>query len=100
MEMDDPKSQVKIKISDITLCYFQQFQKDFGLFLKSRSVELTIGATMFLTMLGRQSQDHTDGNKRVLWEALAESFSSLVSQVCVVFNLYLLVHYTHTTLKH
>ncbi|KAK7260230.1 hypothetical protein RIF29_26105 [Crotalaria pallida] len=41
--------------------YFEQFQKDFKLFLKSRAEELMLGGTMIVTMMGRENT-HDIGN--------------------------------------
>ena len=61
--------------------YFQQFRKDFSLFLKSRSEELIRGGRMALVMLGRKTDDHHDQTTSFLWEVLAQSFALMVSKV-------------------
>ncbi|ONK60751.1 uncharacterized protein A4U43_C08F22170 [Asparagus officinalis] len=60
--------------------YFNQFQRDFSLFLKSRSEELINGGRMALAMSSRKSIDCFDKNTTLLWDLLAQSFALLVSQ--------------------
>ncbi|KAJ6851129.1 salicylate carboxymethyltransferase-like [Iris pallida] len=64
--------------------YFEQFQKDFNMFLRSRSQELVVGGRMVLSMLGRRSHDiHKKINEFPLFEALRKSLSIFVSQKLV-----------------
>ncbi|RLM93336.1 salicylate carboxymethyltransferase-like [Panicum miliaceum] len=56
------------------------FQRDFGLFLKSRAAEVVPGGRMVLAMLGRQTEGYIDRRTTFLWELLSESFAALVSQ--------------------
>nr|CAD1823694.1 unnamed protein product [Ananas comosus var. bracteatus] len=67
----------------VATAYFAQFQKDFSLFLRSRSAEVVSGGRMVLAMLGRQTQDHADKRTSFLWELLAQSFAIMVSQEIV-----------------
>ncbi|KAJ6805770.1 salicylate carboxymethyltransferase-like [Iris pallida] len=61
--------------------YFEQFQEDFSMFLRSRSQELVVGGRMVLSMLGRRSHDiHKKINEFPLYEALSKSLSIFVSQ--------------------
>ncbi|XP_073003033.1 probable methyltransferase TCM_000336 [Typha latifolia] len=64
----------------VAMAYFKQFQKDFSLFLKSRSAEVVSGGKMVLAMLGRQTEDYTDKRTTYLWELLAQSLAMMVSQ--------------------
>ncbi|CAD5191615.1 unnamed protein product [Musa acuminata subsp. malaccensis] len=64
----------------VALAYFEQFQKQFSLFLKSRSEELHLGGRMVVAMLGRTTDDHSDKSTRVLWEVLDQSFAIMISQ--------------------
>ncbi|RWW39017.1 hypothetical protein BHE74_00055693, partial [Ensete ventricosum] len=64
----------------VTLAYFEQFQKEFSIFLKSRSAELHLGGRMVVAMLGRTTDDHSDKSTRVLWEVLDQSFAIMISQ--------------------
>ncbi|KAJ6851167.1 salicylate carboxymethyltransferase-like [Iris pallida] len=64
--------------------YFEQFQEDFSMFLRSRSQELVVGGRMVLSMLGRRSHDiHKKINEFPLYEALSKSLSIFVSQKLV-----------------
>lgn len=65
----------------VSLAYFKQFQKDFSLFLKSRSVELHFEGRIVILMLGRRTEDHSDKSTTVLWELLDQSLAIMVSQV-------------------
>ncbi|KAJ6833533.1 salicylate carboxymethyltransferase-like [Iris pallida] len=61
--------------------YFEQFQEDFNMFLRSRSQELVVGGRMVLSMVGRRSHDiHKKINEFPLFEALRKSLSIFVSQ--------------------
>ncbi|XP_018677832.2 probable methyltransferase TCM_000336 [Musa acuminata AAA Group] len=64
----------------VSLAYFKQFQKDFSLFLKSRSVELHFEGRIVILMLGRRTEDHSDKSTTVLWELLDQSLAIMVSQ--------------------
>ncbi|KAJ6805777.1 salicylate carboxymethyltransferase-like [Iris pallida] len=64
--------------------YFEQFQEDFNMFLRSRSQELVVGGRMVLSMLERRSHDiHKKINEFPLFEALRKSLSIFVSQKLV-----------------
>ncbi|KAG6487261.1 probable methyltransferase TCM_000336 [Zingiber officinale] len=60
--------------------YFNQFRKDFSVFLKSRSAELQFGGRIGIAMLGRESEDHSDRSTAILWDVLDQSFAILASQ--------------------
>ncbi|KAG6483327.1 hypothetical protein ZIOFF_059971 [Zingiber officinale] len=60
--------------------YFNQFRKDFSVFLKSRSAELQFGGRIGIAMLGRESEDHSDRSTTILWDVLDQSFAILASQ--------------------
>lgn len=65
----------------VPLAYLRQFQRDFGLFLRSRAAEVVPGGRMVLAMLGREAQGCIDDKRTTfLWELLSESFAALVSQ--------------------
>jgi jasmonate O-methyltransferase len=61
--------------------YFLQFQKDFSLFLKSRSEEVVPGGRMVLSLMGRESMDPTTEESCDHWELLALALMSMVSEV-------------------
>ncbi|XP_021300864.1 salicylate carboxymethyltransferase [Herrania umbratica] len=64
----------------VSQAYWNQFQEDFSLFLKSRSVELVTGGRMVLILLGRIGQDHVDRGNSFFWEILSRSLATSVSQ--------------------
>ncbi|XP_042497474.1 probable methyltransferase TCM_000336 [Macadamia integrifolia] len=75
----------KIYISEsspplVSEAYLMQFQEDFSLFLRSRSLELKSGGRMVLILLGRTDPHHTHSANSLLWELLSRSFAILVSQ--------------------
>ncbi|KVI02836.1 SAM dependent carboxyl methyltransferase [Cynara cardunculus var. scolymus] len=45
---------------EVSKAYFEQFQEDFSLFLRSRSKELIVGGRMVLILLGRRDRSHGD----------------------------------------
>ncbi|GER47534.1 S-adenosyl-L-methionine-dependentmethyltransferases superfamily protein [Striga asiatica] len=60
--------------------YLKQFQKDFFLFLKSRSQEVVSGGRMVLIFLARSGPGHVDRGNSFFWELLYQSFATLVNQ--------------------
>ncbi|OMO56926.1 SAM dependent carboxyl methyltransferase [Corchorus capsularis] len=64
----------------VSEAYWNQFQEDFSLFLKSRSEELVTGGRMVLIILGRIGQDHVDRGNSFFWEILSRSLAISVSQ--------------------
>ncbi|XP_057499269.1 S-adenosyl-L-methionine:benzoic acid/salicylic acid carboxyl methyltransferase 3-like [Actinidia eriantha] len=60
--------------------YYEQFQKDFSLFLKCRSEELVSGGRMVLTILGRKSDDPSSKEGCYIWELLATALNEMVSE--------------------
>ncbi|WVZ69148.1 hypothetical protein U9M48_017984, partial [Paspalum notatum var. saurae] len=66
----------------VPAAYLRQFQRDFGLFLRSRAAEVVPGGRMVLAMLGRQTAagDIEDRRTTFLWELLSESFAALVAR--------------------
>ncbi|CAO2166070.1 unnamed protein product [Urochloa humidicola] len=81
----EPINKGKMYISStsplaVPISYHRQFQRDFGLFLRSRAAEVVAGGRMVLAMLGRQTEGYIDRRTTFLWELLSESFAALVSQ--------------------
>ncbi|KAL2532535.1 Salicylate/benzoate carboxyl methyltransferase [Abeliophyllum distichum] len=60
--------------------YYEQFQKDFSMFLKCRSEELVSGGRMVLTILGRKSEDPTSKECCYIWDLLAMALKQMVSE--------------------
>ncbi|KAJ6800259.1 salicylate carboxymethyltransferase-like [Iris pallida] len=63
--------------------YFEQFQKDFSLFLTSRSQEVVGGGRIVISMIGRKRHGSHKKNELSVFEALGKSFSILVTQKLV-----------------
>nr|UMB49583.1 salicylic acid methyltransferase [Carica papaya] len=63
---------------NVMRAYYEQFQKDFGYFLKCRSEELVAGGRMVLTFLGRSSQDPSSKEGCYIWELLATALNDMV----------------------
>ncbi|KAJ4963173.1 hypothetical protein NE237_023112 [Protea cynaroides] len=60
--------------------YLAQFQRNFSLFLKSRSEELVPNGRIVFTVLGRTTANPSSGDSCILWDLLAQSFTDLVSE--------------------
>ncbi|XP_058109219.1 probable methyltransferase ICS2 [Magnolia sinica] len=60
--------------------YLDQFQKDFYLFLKSRSYEVGPSGAMVLVLSGRSTDDPSSKESCYQWELLAEALSWMVSE--------------------
>ncbi|CAK9179799.1 SAMT [Ilex paraguariensis] len=58
--------------------YYEQFRRDFSLFLKCRSEELVTGGRMVLTILGRKSEDPSSKECCYIWELLAVALNEMV----------------------
>lgn len=61
--------------------YYEQFQRDFLIFLKCRAVELVTGGRMVLTFLGRRSEDPSSKECCYIFELLAIALNDMVSEV-------------------
>ncbi|KAL6995712.1 jasmonate O-methyltransferase [Sarracenia purpurea var. burkii] len=60
--------------------YYLQFQKDFSLFLKSRSEEIVPGGRMVLSLMGRTSKDPSTLESIFVPELLAQALMSMASE--------------------
>ena len=63
--------------------YLAQFQRDFKLFLKSRSEEQVPGGGMVLTILGRGDTSEI----RTTWELIGMALNDMVLEVYIIFFL-------------
>ncbi|XP_058092022.1 probable jasmonic acid carboxyl methyltransferase 2 [Magnolia sinica] len=78
-----PLNKQKIFISktsppSVIKAYFEQFQRDFSLFLKSRSEEIVPGGRMVLAFVGRRTADPTSEESCHQWELLAHALNDMV----------------------
>ncbi|KAK1279245.1 Salicylate O-methyltransferase [Acorus gramineus] len=60
--------------------YLEQFQKDFSVFLMSRSEEIVIGGRMVLTLMGRKSKSPSDEAFGCTWELMARILMDMASE--------------------
>ncbi|KAK8464705.1 hypothetical protein PHAVU_010G062100 [Phaseolus vulgaris] len=68
--------------------YLKQFEKDFKLFLKSRSEELRSGGIMLLTFIGREkSQDMTTP-----WGLIGTVLNDMVQETAMLAEFYGIIH--------
>ncbi|XP_057449351.1 S-adenosyl-L-methionine:benzoic acid/salicylic acid carboxyl methyltransferase 2-like [Lotus japonicus] len=66
--------------SSVLKAYYEQFQKDFSLFLKFRAEELVEGGCMVLTFLGRKSEERYSKECCYIWGLLALALNDMVSE--------------------
>lgn len=89
-----PLNKGKIYISTtspaaVKEAYLTHFKEDLSLFLKSRSQEMVRNGRVFFVIPGRPSADQFPIRESLYpWEPLAQSISSLVSEVstALLFN--------------
>ncbi|CBI17466.3 unnamed protein product, partial [Vitis vinifera] len=60
--------------------YYEQFQRDFSMFLRCRSEELLEGGSMVLTFLGRRSDNPSSKECCYIWELLAVALNDMVAE--------------------
>ncbi|XP_054793942.1 S-adenosyl-L-methionine:benzoic acid/salicylic acid carboxyl methyltransferase 3-like [Prosopis cineraria] len=65
--------------SNVLKAYYQQFQKDFSLFLECRAKEVVEGGFMVLTFLGRKSDDPSSKEGCLIWELMATALNDMAS---------------------
>ncbi|KAL5173251.1 Salicylate carboxymethyltransferase [Glycine soja] len=66
--------------TNVARAYYEQFQRDFSLFLKCRAEELVKGGCMVLTFLGRRSDDPSSKDGGYIWELMATALNDMVLQ--------------------
>ncbi|XP_028807226.1 salicylate carboxymethyltransferase-like [Neltuma alba] len=66
--------------SNVLKAYYQQFQRDFSLFLQCRAKEVVEGGCMVLTFLGRRSDDPSSNECCLIWELMATALKDLASK--------------------
>ncbi|KAF6170798.1 hypothetical protein GIB67_015750 [Kingdonia uniflora] len=62
----------------VSVAYLTQFQRDFSVFLKSRSKEMVAGGHMVLTLRGRRVGDPSTDESCILWDFIAQALNDLV----------------------
>lgn len=65
----------------VVKAYYDQFEKDFLMFLRSRSQEVVPRGVMVLTILGRKSFDRYSKESCLEWELLATALNDMVFEV-------------------
>ncbi|OIW20828.1 hypothetical protein TanjilG_23988 [Lupinus angustifolius] len=63
---------------NVLKAYYEQFQKDFSLFLKCRAEELVEGGFMVLTLVGRRSEHRSSKECCYFWELMAKALNDMV----------------------
>ncbi|KAK2372951.1 S-adenosyl-L-methionine:benzoic acid/salicylic acid carboxyl methyltransferase [Trifolium repens] len=69
---------------NVLKAYYEQFQRDFSLFLKCRAEELVEGGRMVLTILGRKSDDKYSKECCYIWELLAVALNEMVLEGIII----------------
>ncbi|WJX88782.1 hypothetical protein P8452_70830 [Trifolium repens] len=64
--------------TNVLTAYYNQFQRDFSLFLKCRAEELIEGGRMMLTFLGRESDIMYSKECCYIWELMAVALNDMV----------------------
>nr|UMB49629.1 salicylic acid methyltransferase [Sambucus canadensis] len=65
---------------NVLKAYYEQFERDFSIFLKYRSEEMVTGGRIVLTFLGRKSDDPASKECCYIWELLAMALNDMVSE--------------------
>lgn len=60
--------------------YFNQFRKDFTMFLRCRSKELIVGGKMVLTILGKKINEAYTKESSYMWDILATVLNNMVTE--------------------
>jgi jasmonate O-methyltransferase len=66
--------------------YYNQFQRDFSLFLKCRAEELVERGRMILIFLGRKSDHQYSKECCYIWELLAIALNDMVLEVHITYQ--------------
>lgn len=68
---------------NVHTAYYNQFRRDFSLFLECRAKEVVEGGRMILTFLGRKSDDMCSKESGYIWELMAMALNDMVLEVDV-----------------
>lgn len=88
MGIENNKGNIYIGITSpksVPEAYYNQFQKDFSMFLKCRAEELVIGGRMVFTLVGRISDDPSKSGAYNNWGLLALALNNMVAEVIFTF---------------
>ncbi|XP_058771146.1 salicylate carboxymethyltransferase-like [Vicia villosa] len=66
--------------SNVLKAYYQQFQRDFSLFLKCRAQEIVEGGRMILTVTGRKIDDPSSKGSCYIWDLMTIVLNDMVLQ--------------------
>jgi len=67
--------------SSVIKAYYEQYRKDFSIFLKCRALESVEGGSLILTFIGRKSEDPSSKECCYVWEVLAMGLNEMVLEV-------------------
>ncbi|KAE9621372.1 hypothetical protein Lal_00032110 [Lupinus albus] len=62
---------------NVLKAYYEQFQRDFSLFLKCRAEEVVEGGCMILTFVGRRSENPYSKECCFIWEVMAKALNDM-----------------------
>ncbi|CAJ2635647.1 unnamed protein product [Trifolium pratense] len=66
--------------SNVIKAYYEQYKIDFSHFLKCRAQELVEGGRLFVTLIGRQSEEPWSKDCCYIWELMATDLNDMVSK--------------------
>ncbi|KAK2428803.1 S-adenosyl-L-methionine:benzoic acid/salicylic acid carboxyl methyltransferase [Trifolium repens] len=66
--------------SNVLEAYYKQYKIDFSHFLKCRAQELVEGGRLFVTFIGRQSEDPSSKECCYIWELMSMALNDMVLQ--------------------
>ncbi|CAJ2635641.1 unnamed protein product [Trifolium pratense] len=66
--------------SNVLKAYYDQYKTDFSYFLKCRAQELVEGGCLFVTLIGRQSEDPSSKECSSVWDLMSMALNDMVLQ--------------------
>ncbi|XP_045829801.1 S-adenosyl-L-methionine:benzoic acid/salicylic acid carboxyl methyltransferase 3-like isoform X1 [Trifolium pratense] len=79
--VDDNKGNIYLSStspSNVLKAYYDQYKTDFSYFLKCRAQELVEGGCLFVTLIGRQSEDPSSKEISYLWDFMSVALNDMV----------------------
>jgi jasmonate O-methyltransferase len=70
--------------SNVINAYYEQYKIDFCHFLKCRAQELVEGGRLFVTLIGRQSEEPWSKDCCYIWELMAIDLNDMVFEVIYI----------------